>query len=152
LGEIAEAPLARVLVVNAVGEDVPASLAALRALAATTTGVWVLAVVSPNRGASLVSLLVQDPARHRQCLWASVSQLSRTGGRSSRTGLGGLYGQIRHRHLLLLCRRRAAPCYFLSPGGWYRDAGRSGPNAASARSAALPIAVIHACRASRSSR
>ncbi len=50
MGEIAEAPLARVLVVDAVGEDVPASLAALRVLAATTTGVWVLAVVSPKPG------------------------------------------------------------------------------------------------------
>jgi len=42
-------PLARLLVVDAVGEDIPASLAALRALA-TTTGVWVLALVGPEPG------------------------------------------------------------------------------------------------------
>ncbi len=52
---------------------------------------------------------------------------------------------------LVLPAQPALP-YFLSPPGWYRASGRSGPNAASARSAALPIAVVQARRASRSSR
>jgi len=43
----------------------------------------------------------------------------------------------------LVLPAQPALAYFLSPGGWHRDAGRSGPNAASAKPAALPIAVVH---------
>ena len=35
-----------------------------------------------------------------------LGRLSRTGGRMYRPGSGGFYGQIRHRHLLLLQRGR----------------------------------------------
>ncbi len=46
-------------------------------------------------------------SRQRQRLWASVRLADPNWwSNSSRTGLGGLYGQIRHRHLLLLQRGR----------------------------------------------
>ncbi len=163
MGEITEAPLARVLVVDAVGEDVPASLAALRALAATT-GVRVLAVVSPKPGrqpgespgpGSSAAPSASVRLREAGCVELAV--------RMYRGGSGGLLradqtpssaaavaseGCVES----LVLPAQPAPCYFLSPGGWYRQAGRSGPKAASARSAALPIVVVQACRASRSSR
>jgi len=45
--------------------------------------------------------------RQRQCLWASVRLADPNWwSKCSRTGLRGIYGQIRHRHLLLLQRGR----------------------------------------------
>jgi len=88
--------------------------------------------------------------RHRQCLWASVRPAesnwwagmypARAGGllRADQTPSSAAPVATEATPRAWCSRRSPRRRYLLSPGGWYRQAGRSGPKAASARSCQTP--------------